>query len=74
MEPISATITTFGVILLLVSWFYLMFLSFEEDFSWGLCTLFLPPLAYLYACFKWSKTQSILLLAVAGWVLIILGW
>ncbi len=74
MEPVSATLITFGVILLAFSWFYLMFVSFEEDFSWGLCAIFLPPLAYLYACFNWSKTQSILLLAVLGWILILTGW
>ncbi|MBC6905860.1 hypothetical protein DWB84_10365 [Saccharophagus sp. K07] len=74
MEPVSATLITFGVILLAFSWFYLMFVSFEEDFGWGLCAIFLPPLAYLYACFNWSKTQSILLLAVLGWILILIGW
>jgi hypothetical protein len=74
MEPISATLVTFGVVLLLVSWIYLMFIAFEADFGWGLCTVFVPPLGYLYACFTWGKTQSALWLAILGWVLIILGW
>ena len=74
MEPISATLITFGVILLAVSWIYLMFIAFEVDFNWGLCTLFLPPLAYIYAFFSWKKTQSALCLAILGWVLIVVGW
>lgn len=74
MEPVSATLVTFGVLLLLVSWIYLMFIAFEVDFSWGLCTVFVPPLGYLYACFTWNKTQSALWMAILGWVLIIVGW
>lgn len=74
MEPFSATLITFGVVLLAISWFYLMFVSFEEDFNWGLCTVFLPPLSYIFACFNWAKTKDVLGLAILGWVLIIVGW
>jgi hypothetical protein len=74
MDPISAALVTFGVLLLLISWIYLMFISFEADFSWGLCTVFVPPLSYIYACFTWSKTKAALWMAILGWVLIIIGW
>lgn len=73
MEPISATLMTFGVILLITSWIYLMIVSFEEDFSWGLCSVFIPVLAYLYACFNWRKTQGVLATAALGWVAILLA-
>lgn len=71
MEPISATAMTFGVILLVISWIYLMVISFEDDFNWGLVTVFLPALSYLYALFDLKKTQGSLLTALLGWVLII---
>lgn len=58
MEPVSATLFTFGVVLLVFSWIYLISASFKEDFSWGLVSLFLPPLSYLYVCINWSKVQQ----------------
>lgn len=74
MEPISAVLVTFGVLILAISWIYLMFIAFEIDFSWGLCTVFVPPISYIYACFAWRKTQAALWMALLGWALIILGW
>lgn len=71
MDPVSATLMTFGVGLLLVSWVYLICVSFTEDFNWGLCTVFIPVLSYIYACFVWKKTQGALVTAGLGWVAII---
>lgn len=73
MEPISATLMTFGIILLAISWIYLMFIAFEADFGWGICTVFIPVLSYLYACFAWKKTQGSLWLAIGGWAAILLA-
>lgn len=64
MDPITATFTTFGLVLAFLSWVYLMFVAFEHDFSWGLLTVFLPPLAYIYAIaarFRDSKAPLALL-------------
>lgn len=71
MDPFSATAMTFGVCLLLVSWIYLMIIAFQTDYTWGLVTVFLPVLAYIYAFFEWQKTQAVIWSAVIGWVLII---
>ena len=71
MDPISAVLMTFGVLLLLTSWFYLIIISFKEDFSWGLCAVFLPALAYIYACFAWRKTEGVLATAALGWVAVL---
>lgn len=73
MEPISAAFMTFGMVLLVASWIYLMVIAFREDFSWGLCAVLLPPLAYLYSCFAWGKAKEVLIMAIAGSVLVILG-
>ncbi|TQV72674.1 hypothetical protein FKG94_18470 [Exilibacterium tricleocarpae] len=73
MEPLSATFWVFGVILLAASWVLLLIESFKEDYAWGLSTLFLPPLSYLYALFVWEKTREAILLAVVGWVLVFLS-
>ncbi len=36
----------------------------------GLCTLLLPPFAYLYALFRLDKAGQSLLVAAVGWILI----
>ncbi|WNO08752.1 hypothetical protein [Teredinibacter sp. KSP-S5-2] len=71
MEPISAAFTTFGVVLLLASWIQLLFTSFEDDYTWGLTALFVPPLAYLYGFFSWDKAKASIWMAVIGWVFIL---
>lgn len=73
MDPISATFMSFGVVLLLVSWVYLMIISFREDFTWGLFTVLFPPLSYLYGCFAWSKAREALLVAGGGILLVIIA-
>lgn len=71
MDPFSATAMTFGVVLLIISWVYLMIIAFKTDYTWGLVTVFLPVLSYIYAFFDWQKTQSVIWSAVIGWVLIL---
>ena len=39
-------------------------------FRWGLCTLFLPPLSYLYGLFRLDKAGQAILVALVGWILI----
>ena len=70
MEATHATMLTFGVAALLASWVVLLIESWKEDYAWGLCTLLLPPLSYLYSLGRLDKAGQALLLAVAGWVLI----
>lgn len=71
MEPFSATAMTFGVCLLVISWIYLIIIAFKADFNWGLVTVFLPVLSYIYAFFDFKKTQGVLLFAGLGWLLIL---
>lgn len=70
MDAITASMTTFGVVALLASWVLLLIVSWQEDYAWGLCTLLLPPLSYLYSLTRLDKAGQALLLAVAGWILI----
>ncbi len=70
MEPYAALFMTVGVALLLISWLLLLIASANEDFSWGLCSLLLPPLSYLYAFARLDKTRDSLMLAIIGWLLI----
>lgn len=73
MDAASATLLTMGSAALLTSWILLMITSWQEDYAWGLCTLFLPPLSYLYALSRLDKAGESLLVAVVGWVFIWLG-
>lgn len=70
MDAASASLLTMGAALLLISWILLMITSWKEDYAWGLCTLFLPPLSYLYALARLDKAGESLLVAVAGWVFV----
>ena len=73
MDPIAATFITFGTILLIASWVQLIILSFNNDFSWGLVTVFVPPLSYIYGCFAWEKAKSAVLMCGLGWILVFFG-
>lgn len=73
MDAGSAVFMTFGAAALLVSWVLLLIASWKEDYSWGLCTLFLPPLSYLYGLARLDKAGEALLAAVVGWVCIFLA-
>ena len=70
MDAGTATLVTFGVATLAVSWVLLLIVSWKEDYTWGLCTVFLPPLSYLYALSRLDKAGEALLVAVIGWVMI----
>lgn len=71
MDPMSAMLTTAGIALLLLSWGLLLATSFKEDFTWGLCTIFLPPLSYLYGFVRWSRAQEPLLVGLLGLALLV---
>ncbi|TGD74269.1 hypothetical protein E4634_09105 [Mangrovimicrobium sediminis] len=70
MEATSATLLTFGVATLAISWILLLIASWKEDYAWGLCSVFLPPLSYLYGLARLDKAGDALLVAVFGWILI----
>ena len=70
MDATTASMMTFGVAALLASWVVLLIVSWKEDYAWGLCTLLLPPLSYLYSLARLDKAGQALMLAVVGWLLI----
>lgn len=70
MEPLSAALVTFGIAILFSSWVMLIIASFRDDFTWGLSSVFVPPVAYFYGLFRWQKANDALLLAGLGWLLI----
>ncbi|MDH5171344.1 MAG: hypothetical protein OEW92_02920 [Gammaproteobacteria bacterium] len=70
MEATHASLLMFGAAALLVSWVLLLIESWKEDYAWGLCTLLLPPLSYLYSLARLDKAGQALLLAAVGWILI----
>ncbi|MAT94045.1 MAG: hypothetical protein CME59_15770 [Halioglobus sp.] len=73
MEATTATLLTFGAAALLASWVLLLIEAWKDDYAWGLCTLFLPPLSYLYGLFRWERAGEAILLALGGWILIFLA-
>ena len=70
MDAGTATLVTYGAAALLTSWVLLLIVSWKEDYAWGLCTLFLPPLSYLYGLFHLDKAGQAILVALVGWILI----
>jgi hypothetical protein len=70
MPPVHAFFFFTGIVALILSWLLLLIYSSREDFTWGLFTVLLPPLAYLYGLFRWDKAKEPILLAVVGCVLV----
>lgn len=73
MEATTAALTMFGIATLALSWILLLIVSWKEDYAWGLCSIFLPPLSYLYSLAHLDKAGGALGLAIAGWAMILLG-
>ena len=73
MEATTAAMVTFGAAALLVSWVLLLIVSWKEDYTWGLCTLLLPPVSYCYAVFRPDKAGQPVLVAIIGVLLIALA-
>lgn len=73
MDAFSATFTLMGIAMLAASWIYLMVIAFKDDYAWGITSVFVPPLAYLYAAFNPSRAAPVLILAAIGLALLILG-
>jgi hypothetical protein len=44
--------------------------SSREDFAWGLITVLLPPLSYLYGLGRWKIAKEPIIIAAVGWILI----
>lgn len=70
MEPGSAVLMTFGLATLLVSWVLLLIAAFNDDYAWGIFAVLLPPVAYIYGCFRLEKAGQSLFVAVVGWILL----
>ena len=70
MDAATASLLTMGAALLLTSWILLLITSWKEDYAWGLCTLFLPPLSYLYGLARLDKAGEPLLVALVGWIFV----
>ncbi len=73
MEPLSAIFITIGSILLAGSWIQLLITSSKEDFAWGLCTFFVPPLSYCYGLLRLDIAKDAWGLAILGLLSVGLG-
>jgi len=74
MEATNAYFMTLGASMLLLSWILLLITSWREDYGWGLFTVLLPPLSYLYALTRLDKAGAAVLSAVVGWFMIYLAF
>ncbi len=73
MEAYSALLLTLGIALLLGSWVLLLIASSNEDYTWALCTLILPPVSYLYGLFRLDRAGEAMGTAALGCLLVWLG-
>ena len=74
MEATSSLMMVLGVAALLASWVVLLIASWKEDYAWGLCSLLLPPVSYIYGLFRLDKAGEALALAAVGWILLYLAF
>ena len=74
MSSLGALFLTLGIFALAFSWVLLLIRSWSTDFTWGLCTLLLPPLSYFYGLFDLKVAWDPLVIGVAGWGLLGLAY
>lgn len=72
-DSLPALLTFFGAALMLVSWVYMIIISFKDDYAWGFMTVFIPPLGYLYGFAALGKAWEAEALGILGIVLILFG-
>ncbi|MDG2472145.1 MAG: hypothetical protein P8M71_03410 [Pseudomonadales bacterium] len=70
MDPLNSVLMFFGFTLLIASWIQMIVTASQEDFTWGLFSFFLPPLAYLYALTQWDKASDSIKMAIGGLALL----
>ena len=70
MDPLNSVLMFLGFTLLIASWIQMIVTASKEDFTWGLFSLFFPPLAYLYALTQWSKAGDSIKMAIGGLALL----
>ncbi len=73
MDSVSSVLVMFGTATLVISWAYLIILSFKADYAWGFMSVFLPPLSYTYALFILGKAGEVIALALLGAGLLLAG-
>lgn len=73
MDPLTSVLLLGGAVLLAGSWILLIITASGEDFTWALCSVFLPPLAYFYGLFQWDKAGDAIKMAVLGLILVGVG-
>ena len=73
MEPVTSTLVIFAAVILVTSWVLLIIAASNEDFTWGLCSVFVPPLAYFYGLLQWDKAGDAIKMALLGLFLLWLG-
>ena len=73
MDACSTTLTFFALTLLVASWIMLIFAATSDDFTWGLFSVFLPPLAYFYGLYKWELAGDSIKAAMLGFAVLIIA-
>ena len=74
MDASSATLMTFGLATLLVSWILLLIAAWKDDYAWGIFAVLLPPVAYAVGLFRLDKAGQSLLVAFAGLFMLFLAF
>ena len=69
MDQVPVILVFMGVAVMALSWIYMIIVAFKDDYSWGLCSVFLPPVGYFYGLFSWSKSWEFELMAVIGFLM-----
>ena len=66
MEAYAIALLYGGLALAALAWIWLIVRAFQERFWWGLGSLFLPPLALVFALYHAQKAISPLVLFIVG--------
>jgi len=74
MDPLSTTLLFMSLVVLAASWIMLIIAaSSSDDYAWTLTSVFMPPLAYLYALYRWETAGDSIKAAMLGFGLMIVS-
>jgi hypothetical protein len=72
-NSMSVTLLILGLILVVIGGFWLLVVTFQESFLWGIGSLVFPVMSLIFVVLNWDICKSPFLLQVFGLVIAILG-
>lgn len=62
-----------GAVMALAGWIWIVVLAFQDHILWGLGSLFIPLVAFIFVVMHWGKAWKPFVIQLLGGILIAVG-